>query len=337
VFVDVLYPSITETPLGKEGRIPLELYVYGPGMNGQCNLTRKILKGPSYKNWRLNGEYVENPDDNPERFNALVPTDFVIFSFDGELYPTSASAVFVAQTVRDDAMLHAQLDVFLGMRRMAALAGSDLAGIVARAQIPEAHPVNALLLDAALEDAALGGSKGIRRLSTRPSGRRVSRHDLRRARQRAEEIGNLGEEYVNNFLSRLTEDRSIEAFEWASLENAVSPYDFVRIQLGGERRLLDVKATSGEFTRPIHISFNELLQMKAGPERYDLYRIYDMGEETAKLRIAEGLEGFASRILDVIGALPSEITIDGISVPPSILNFESEMEIQLVPEPDEID
>lgn len=237
----------------------------------------------------------------------------------------------------EDAVLHAEFDAFLGMRPMAALAGSDLGKIVARAEIAEAHPIHALLLDAALEDASLGGSTGIRRLSTRPSGRRVSRHDLQRARQRAEDIGNLGEEYVNNFLYRLTEQRSIEAFEWASIENAVAPYDFVRIQLGGERRLLDVKATSGEFNRPIHISFNELLQMRAGPEKYDLYRVYDIAEGTAKLRIAHDLEGFAAGILDVIGALPSEITVDGISVPPSILNFGYEMEIHLVPEPDEFE
>jgi hypothetical protein len=295
------------------------------------------VKGETYKNWRLNGEYLGNPDDSPQRFDVLMPTDFAVFSFEGDIYPTSASLVFVAQLVSEDLALHSQLDSFLGKRRMAALAGPELARIVAGAEIQEAHPINALLLDAALEDASLGGIRGMTRLSSRPSGRRLSRRDLQRARQRAEDIGNLGEEYVNSFLFRLREQRRIGAFEWVSLENAIAPYDFIRTDLAGERRLLDVKATSGEFNRPIHISFNELLQMRAGPEQYDLYRIYDIGEGTAKLRIAANAGAFASQILDVVLTLPSEVSIDGISVPPSTLSFGSEIEVDLVVDTDEPD
>ncbi|MFY9609776.1 MAG: DUF3883 domain-containing protein [Blastocatellia bacterium] len=306
-------------------------------MNGEYNLQRKIVKGEAYKNWRLNGEYVLNPDDNVERFNALVPTDLAVFSFDGDICPTAASVVFVAQSIHEDAPLHAQLDSFLEARRMAALWDSELARIVASAGIPEAHPINALLLDAALEDASLGGTRGVRRLSSQPSGRKLSREDLQRARQKAEEIGSLGEDYVNSFMLRLKDEGRIEGFQWVSLENAVAPYDFLLMRLGGQRRLVDVKATSGEFERPIHISLNELRQMSAGADQYDLYRIYDIGDGAAKLRIAENVKDFAASVVAVFDALPTDVTVDGISVPPSFLNFQAETKVELIGDRDDVE
>lgn len=81
VFIDRLYPSLQDTDVGRNGRVPLDLFLYGPGNARAWNLQRKIIKGGSYKNWRLNGEYIANPPDQPNRFDVLVPGDFVIFDF----------------------------------------------------------------------------------------------------------------------------------------------------------------------------------------------------------------------------------------------------------------
>jgi hypothetical protein len=85
--------------------------------------------------------------------------------------------------------------------------------------------------------------------------------------------------------------------------------------------LIDVKSTQGEFERTLHISLSELLRMKEGPERYDIYRVFDIKEETAQLRIAENVGEWANNIIQAFEGLPSEITVDSISCYPRILHF----------------
>src|SRR5438552_8409291 len=64
IFVDTLYPGIQEAALKQDNRFPLNLYISGPSSAEAINLQRKIVKGPAYKNWRLDGEFVR---DDPER------------------------------------------------------------------------------------------------------------------------------------------------------------------------------------------------------------------------------------------------------------------------------
>ena len=51
VFDDELYPSLP-LAIGND-RVPINLSIFGPGLEGLHNLQRKILK--QQKNWRLNG------------------------------------------------------------------------------------------------------------------------------------------------------------------------------------------------------------------------------------------------------------------------------------------
>ncbi|MGH9401494.1 MAG: hypothetical protein ACRD2P_05235, partial [Terriglobia bacterium] len=154
VFVRRLYPSLPVIAEAKSGRLALDLFLYGPGLQGEYNLQRKIVKHGAYKNWRLNGEVIFNPEDSPNRFNSLKEGDFVIFDFLGDLLPTSARAVFISKSVPEDRRLHSLIETVLGRNSMAACIASELAGLIERAAPAEAHPVNELVLDAALEDAA---------------------------------------------------------------------------------------------------------------------------------------------------------------------------------------
>src|SRR5438874_2342968 len=60
VFVDRLFPAVSEATR-PTGRIPIDLWIFGPGARSSINLQRKIIKGGTYKNWRLDGEFVVNP------------------------------------------------------------------------------------------------------------------------------------------------------------------------------------------------------------------------------------------------------------------------------------
>jgi hypothetical protein len=329
VFIDMLYPNLPESTQSQNGRIPLDLYLYGPGLAPEYNLQRKIVKFGTYKNWRMNGEFVTNPPDDPDRFNILNPGDFCLFDFQGELIPNTARVVFVAASLIEDASLHNQLHQFLRNRKMMALTSQMLNEVIAAAGVHEQHPVYDLLLENALEDASQGGIEGIRRLQSRVrvSHRRISSATLQQARENAGRIGRLGEEFINNYLSGLKREGTIHNFEWVSDDNAVAPYDF-RIEVAEEVVLIDVKTTENSFNNPLHISYNELLQMR-DVARYDLYRVYEVRGTTAQMRIAFNLNEFSRNILRILEELPQGVRPDGISVDPLLLQFEDPILIQL--------
>jgi len=91
-------------------------------------------------------------------------------------------------------------------------------------------------------------------------------------------------------------DSQISTLEKILLNDAVSDeaLDLYR----NSKKNIDVKSTSGEFERKIHISLSELELMSSDTERYDIYRIFNIDENnrTAKLRIAEEVRSFAKGI-----------------------------------------
>lgn len=335
VFVQELYPSLPLIAQAASGRLAIDLFLYGPGLQGEYNLQRKIVKSGAYKNWRLDGEFIFNPADMPERFNPLKPGDLVILDFLGDLQPTSARAVFISKSIPEDKGLHALIEKALGERSMASWTVSELAELIERAAPPDAHPVNELVLDSALEDAALKGVQGTTRLLRRRSGRRLSRQDLKAALEKAEDTGWRGEGFVNAYLEKLRRENRISAFEWVSYENAIATNDFTVHVDGKNSLLIDAKSTGGDFDCPVHISASELLAMSESALRYDMYRVFEMGESNATIRIAEDLGPLAKEILKAFEGLPKGVTPDSVSVKPSTLTFSDGIQITLPDEPEE--
>ncbi len=332
VFTGILYPALSELAEARHGRLPIDMFIYGPGLEGELNLQRKIVKHGTYKNWRLDGEFIFNPVESPERFNILQPHDYVVLEFIGEFAPVTVKALFVANAAAEDQTLHHACQEFVGNKRMVALPDSELHNLVMHAAPSGEHPIHELLLEADLEDAALGGVEGTYRLLRRSSGRRMSQSDLQQARENAETIGQRGEEFVNVFLSQQLSAGAIQTFDWVSQENAISPYDFITVEASNEQVLIDAKSTSGEFGRKIHISTSELTTMATDDRRYDLYRIYEIDEESAKLRVARNLKELAVSVIDNLAELPAGVSIDSISVSPDLLRFDPEIDVTI---PDE--
>ena len=102
VFRDQLYPSVDVIARDRQNKLGVDLWIAGPGAAKPVNLQRKIIKGPTYKNWRLDGEFIYNPADEPDRFNILVPGDIALFGFEGELAPNTVTLVLVANTAEQD-------------------------------------------------------------------------------------------------------------------------------------------------------------------------------------------------------------------------------------------
>ncbi len=325
VFVSKLFPALPDAAAELNGRIPLDLYIYGPGLAPVHNLQRKIVKTGSYKNWRLNGEYIPNPEDQKDRFNVLQPNDFAVFDFRGRIIPTSAKLLLVSQAMPADSLVYKGLAALLGNKSMIAVSIAELQ-LIASGLDEESHPFHELTLDAALEDAALGGPRGMAALGRTRAGRTLNQEELERARRKAAEVGRAGEELVFQHFNELKGKGEILSFVWSSNQNAIAPYDFL-VTFPDKREIaVDVKSTSGEFERSIHLSLAELREMTGG-RRYDLYRLFELSEVSGRLRIAEDVGSFAESVLQGLRNLPKGVQVDSVSVDVAFLQFGSPLEV----------
>ena len=160
----------------------------------------------------------------------------------------------------------------------------------------------------------------------------MTRGELERARLRADDIGRMGEELIDAFLGTQRDAGAIEEYEWVSNDNAIAPYDFSIKR--SERRNVDVKSTCGDFSQVLHVSMSELIEMQ-GDVAYDIYRVYELNDYCAKLRIAENVKPFAERVLACLSTLPEGVTSDGVSVRPNVMQFGAEIVINLTPSEEE--
>ncbi|VVP16152.1 hypothetical protein PS858_03568 [Pseudomonas fluorescens] len=325
VFIERLYPDLPaiSTQKGKTSFL-VDVSIYGPGVAPKHSLARKIVKGAAYKNWRLNGEFINNPIESPERYNELREGDFAIMIFGGESIPDELKLILVAENVVEDEKLHARIFSLLHGASMRALSSAELETVVDHPDIDDSHAARVMDIDGALEDASQGGIVGVEQLQKWSSKRKISKDDLRKARDATDAIGALGEEFVNYYLSELLSSGSISSYKWSSTENAIEAFDFVV----GDDNYIDVKSTVGGFGHKIHISINELLHMRE-LSNYRIYRIFDVYKKRAKLKISKPMQEFAVSVLERLDPVSPGVRVDNISVSPEVLEFEDEIEIEI--------
>jgi hypothetical protein len=324
VFVGELYPSLPEeVDTLPNHRVPLDLYLFGPGLQDAHNLQRKILK--QEKNWRLNGELVNGPEDSPDRYAELQPGDFAVFEFSGTTIPTSAKVVLVSQNNAEDQSLHQALQQAYPEGSMFALQGEELDAVIAQAQPENGHPILELSDKSLSEDIALGDALSAGDLIRRRAGRGISPEDFKNAKASADRTGTLGEELLNHHFMQQAANNSIASFEWTSHTNSISPFDFTVTLADGSSSVLDAKSTSGDFDRRIHLSFNEIATAVEGNSPYDIYRLSNVTESSATLRIAKNVGPSLHTILERCNSFPENVRVDSISLEPSFFVFEPEV------------
>jgi hypothetical protein len=333
-----LYPGLPAAAAASGYEIPLPMSIYGPGGKGAHSLTRKIIKTPAYKNWRLNGEFIAGPLGDASRYDSLRPGDLAIMAFKGDPIPARMDLIIISQTDPSDAALHAALTPVFGNKSMVAVTASDIAAAAGAAAVPPEHPVHITAadpdLDAALEDAAQGGLEGTGKLLKNKSGRKVSAADLSNAKAKAELVGQSGEGLARAFLAAKVASGELASFEWASAEHAVSPFDFTTTETSGERTLIDAKATTGPFENVIHLSLAEVVEA-AGEVPYRIYRVFELSEKGGKLRVSDDIGPLARHLRKLHELhMPSGVRVDGFSVATSILNWGTEQYVER-PEDDE--
>lgn len=334
VFTGQLYPALEAIVRDRQNKLGIDLWIAGPGAAEPVNLQRKIIKGTAYKNWRLDGEFVYNPDESPDRFNVLEAGDIALLGFDGELAPDTITLVLVAKEAPQDQELYGGLNDLLSDRRMMALGSDALRELCHIIPVPESHPVWQMVSQEDMAEAALGHAPAVDRLLSRPRLTRLSLEDLRKARRAAEEIGRLGEELMDFHLRERLSAEDIADYEWVSDINAIAPYDF-RVQRDGSWEKLEVKTTAGNFSREFHLPLSELREMVHGAEVYRIARIYQATGNGAKVRFSREFRAYGQSIIEAFAALPDGVTPNGVTIVPHELMFGDEFNLTAPSEEDD--
>ena len=323
VFVDLLFPNISSSNELASNVIALALNLFGPGERGPYAIARKIIKKATYKNWRLNGEFIHGPPEDPSRYESVRPGDFAVMIFKGEAVPSALDLILVSQAEPADIGLHTSLgSLFIGKSMVVATA-AQIAEAVAASAVSPTHPIHIAAadpeLDAMLEDAAQSGFDGARNLLKRRSGRKTTASDLAAAKAKADLVGRLGEGLVDAYLTAKQVAGQIASYKWESAENAIAPYDFEVNSVDGERILIDAKSTGGAFENVIHISLAEIVEAADGAPYY-IYRVYDLNPDRGRLCISENIRPLAQKLKALHEEnMPVGVRVDGFSVATSTL------------------
>ena len=329
VFIEDLYPALPTLVETLSDVIPVTLTILGPAGSGAHVISRAVTKRDAYKNWRLNGEFVRDPEGETGRFDMLKAGDLAVMEFVGDPGPQRITFLLIAADSPVDAPLHAALNVLVpgGRKTMVQVSRGQIAAAATAA--PPTHPIWMLAadpeFDAALEDAALGGIKGSRVIRAKVA-KIVTAAALAAARASAERVGRDGEALAWIHLQKLKLKYSWLSIEWASRTNAVAPFDFKFVDKNGVVTRIDAKSTNGEFERMIHMSSAELIVAGDGG-RYVLWRLYAINDDGAKIRISNDIGAIANTITAAT-SLPNGITVDSVSIDPAILEWGPEVLIE---------
>lgn len=324
VLEGTFFPSLTAflEPLDKRAT-PVDLILFGPGVTQPDALTRKVKRDA--KNFRLNGEVVNNPLVDPVRYDVLAPDDFALMEFTGAAAPSAVKVVLVAAGHLDDAGTHRALAALFPIGSMRPISEDEIRQAIQLARPPPAHPIRDWLDEGLEEEVGRGDGEATEQLNHRRPNRGMSLSELQSARAAAERIGRIGEELLDDLLGESPSPvPDIAAHEWVAQVNAISPFDFLLTTSAGVVRHADAKSTSGSFDNPIHLSIAEIHHATQSGVPYDIFRLFDVKESSAMLRIAPDVASRLAPVVDALRAMPAGVKVDSLSFEPTFFGFAPE-------------
>jgi hypothetical protein len=332
VFIDSFYPNLQGTI-----KYVFNLYIVGPGARKTHQLSRKVVRSKGSKNWRLNGELISDPENEPHRYDELRSGDFVVIGFEGIEKPESVRIVLVSAKI--DRGLHDAIlarDWFDGRRTMVAISQSRLNILISKTRddYDAGHPLEMFLSEETIEDIVVGEEEPLieveRELATIDF-REISQEELGNTLSGAQTLGQSGEDIFRAWLTKT--DHEEDEFEWYSRDHALAPYDFrvyaAKWIQGNPEVFVDVKTTRGSVEREFHMSISEIKSAARTPS-YRIARIYALDDRSCRIRILTGVQKVAEDLLEtLIRECPEGIKVDSVSIRPDLLEVEHRERLDL--------
>ncbi|WP_298236586.1 DUF3883 domain-containing protein [uncultured Azohydromonas sp.] len=299
----------------------VDLTLVGPGGAEPHSLARKVKRDA--KNIRLNGECVDAPVDDPERYDVLAPNDLAVMEFIGCPLPVAVNVVLIARSHELDQCLYKVFDKLMPdvADSMRSLSLREIEDAILECVLPKDHPILDWLEDGLLEEVGQGNARVAEEINARRSGRGMDPEAFMAAKASAERTGRWGEELLNGYFESLYRFPGSGEYEWVSRANAISPFDFRFSHGTHAERHIDAKSTSGPFERPIYMSVAEIRHAVHSGIPYDIYRLFHVTEDAAVFRIARDVGPKLAEILDALVHLPTGASVESLSFDPSFFEF----------------
>lgn len=316
------YPGLRTLlePKPKKGTF-VDLTMHGPGLAPAETLVRRVKIDA--KNIRLNGEFVHDPVGQPGRFASMMPDDFAVIEFVGSSLPSAVKVVLISSASKPDSGLYAAFRKLLPNAgdSMIPLTEEQLRSAVNEAAPVAEHPILEWLDGVLLEEAAAGNPEAIRQLNVSRPGRGISPDDFKDSLAAAALTGELGEKFMDQWLSGTGQSEGVTSHEWVSITNAIAPFDF-RIEQAGLTREADAKSTSGKFDTPLHLSTGEIRYAASSERPYDIYRIFEVKATEARMRVAHDVREKLKPVQAFIDACPDGAQVDSLTFKPCFFDFD---------------
>lgn len=319
---DGFFPALKAllSPLPKKAA-HVDLVFFGPGLAPAHSLARKVKIDA--KNLRLNGELVHDPDDEPYRYERLDEGDFAVMEFGGDALPDTVKVVLISARSAEDKSLHNLFCKLLpeSSDSMIALT-EDVLQTAIDAALPHAHhPIRNWLDPVLLEEVGRGDAVAIANVNKLLPSQGISPETFKATKEVAAKTGQLGEELMKQYLESGA-PHNVTSHEWTSQINAISPYDFVLNMANGETRHADAKSTSGPFSTRLYLSTAEIRHALHSGVPYDIYRLHNVSEASADLRIARDVNGRLEDLMESLRSFPQGVNVDSLSFEPDYFEFD---------------
>lgn len=325
-----IYPGLKAQLEPREKKaIHVDLTILGPGMSPAFTLSRKIKIDA--KNLRLNGEYIHDPDGEVGRFARLKVDDFAFFEFVGDAFPNAVKIVLIAKSDEVDFLLHREFSVLLPKTTdsMCCVTEEILDGVIKAAEPDANHPIRDLVAPELGERIVNGDPRASITLMRARGGRGMTPGELKLNKVAAEKTGEVGEELLDGYFGSLL-NLELESYCWVSKENAISPFDFSLKSKDGKEWQVDAKSTAGDFDVPLFLSISEIKYALTSGLDYDIYRLYNVKETGAFLRIARNIGQKLTTLFDVLDSLPVGVKPTSFSIEPNFFDFD-EVVVEIKP------
>ncbi len=305
------------------GHLPVRVELHGP--EGKAPFVVSRLLALQDKNWRLNGAFIEDPLNDPARFDPILKDgDMVIIGFDGVEEPTNAVVALFAAGSATDATLVADLSarVSEGTKSMIRLMPDQLLAIANQHALPNDHVVRIIAGDpvvlSALEEIAQGDIVAAARIIQRRA-RPVNADELAAGIEANAHTGHLGERMVNSFLRDRHQTGGL-AYKWMWPASAAHTYDFEVLNSSGQPdHVIDAKSTSSVWKVDFYMSWGELAHAATSAAPYLIYRLSEVGQTGAWLRTSEDIRSMAAEIVQALTvAAPLGTKVTTVSVSPLV-------------------
>ncbi len=167
---------------------------------------------------------------------------------------------------------------------------------------------------------------------------RIRKYDIVRAQKLFTEIGKRGEEFVAEYFDKLKHKKCITNYNWVNKSSESGyPYDFYYQDLSDNVVYLDVKTTKFDFKQKIIYSNKEIdFASTVSNDCYNIYRVYNLTESNAKLRICKNctthfnsINGNIIKFQENLNRINTGVQSVNIAFEPTISNLVFDKEIQI--------